>query len=337
MPSKNKNTLVILLLICAILVTFASTVGPVKIILVAIAIFLAFLPFCSKHLGKIRFLATDLFCHPIIINALIPTRFGCIKHDNLGDDLNWFLIKKLQKRSVSLLCDSIVGRICKLENYLVIGSTVTILTNKKTIIWGAGAIDGSRPLKAIPKKICAVRGPLTRKYFLDKGIACPPIYGDPAFLTKFFYKPQKEKNHKLGIIPHYIDFHSEKFHTLKNNPDILFIRMQNYESVQSVIDQITSCEMILSSSLHGLILSETYDIPNIWMKVSDNIDGGTFKYQDYFESIGVYNAEPYLFNGNESKEELLDLFGKYQKGRINLKPLVDAAPFDLNLNLEDIV
>ena len=73
------------------------------------------------------------------------------------------------------------------------------------------------------------------------------------------------------------------------------------------------------------------------MKVSDNIDGGTFKYQDYFESIGVYNAEPYLFNGNESKEELLDLFGKYQKGHINLKPLVDAAPFDLNLNLEDVV
>ena len=336
MHLKTRTWLILFILACLALMMFGSLVGVFGQLFLFLMIFSTSLPICARHLGKIRFFFVDLFFHPIYINAFIKVRFGCIKHYNLGDELNWFLLRKMQNHNISLLNESIIGRFCKKENYLIIGSTIALMANQRTIVWGAGAIDDCRPLKAIPHKVCAVRGPLTRKYFLDRGIECPPIYGDPALLTSFFYKPHVGKKYKLGVIPHYVDFCSEKFCTLKKDREILFIKMQNYESVQTVINQIASCEKVISSSLHGLILSETYGVPNIWMKVSDNIDGGRFKYQDYYESIGINDAEPYLLNGLETREDLLRLFDGYKKGSLDLKPLIEAAPFKLNLKLEDI-
>jgi pyruvyltransferase len=336
MHLKTRTWLIILLLSCLSFVFLNSSVGVWGSSFFVLLIFLSSLPICARHLGKIRFLFVDLFLQPIIINAIVSVRFGLIRHFNLGDDLNWFLVKRMQKRSVSLLGSSILGRFCNKKNYLVIGSTIALLSNNKTVIWGAGAIDGSRPLKGIPQKVCAVRGPLTRRYLLERGVDCPPIYGDPALLMKYFYKPLTGKKYKLGIIPHYTDFSSKKFCDLKKDQEILFIQMRDYKSVQTVINQIASCEKIISSSLHGLILSETYDIPNVWIKVSDNIDGGSFKYQDYYESIGITDAKPYLLKGNETKNQLLGLFAGYRKGRIDLKPLIMAAPFELNIKSEDI-
>lgn len=291
-----------------------------------------------QPLIHLRFLFIELFFRTITINAYMFTRFGMLTHFNLGDDLNWFLIKKIQPFQVSLLNKSILSRLpfYKKENFLIIGSTISFLTNERTVIWGAGAMDDKSPLCAKPKKVCAVRGPLTRNYLLKNGVNCPPIYGDPALLTKFFYRPRIGKKYKLGIIPHYVDYYSEKFKELKKDPEILFIKMHHYKNIATVLDQIVSCEKIISSSLHGLILSETYDVPNIWIKVSNNISGGNFKYMDYYESIGIYNAKPYLFTGKESLKELIHLFNNYKKGHIDLNPLIKAAPFELNLKKENL-
>lgn len=68
----------------------------------------------------------------------------------------------------------------------------------------------------------------------------------------------------MGIIPHYVDYklpYVEEFR--KEHPEILFIDLQNYKKWHDIIDQILSCEKIISSSLHGLILSDAYGIPNI--------------------------------------------------------------------------
>ena len=68
------------------------------------------------------------------------------------------------------------------------------MTNKKTIIWGGGVIDNKSSLREKPLKVCAVRGPLTRQYLLEKGNKCPAIYGDPAMLIKYIYEPQVKKH-----------------------------------------------------------------------------------------------------------------------------------------------
>jgi pyruvyltransferase len=69
-----------------------------------------------------------------------------------------------------------------LKNYLVIGSTIDLLCKDNTEVWGAGIIYGEQVLKIKPKKVFAVRGPLTRKVLLDNGVDCSAVFGDLALL-----------------------------------------------------------------------------------------------------------------------------------------------------------
>ncbi len=64
----------------------------------------------------------------------------------------------------------------------------------------------------------------------------------------------------------------------KYKDDIWVIDIQgNWENV---IDDINRCEFIASSSLHGIITADSYNIPSLWIKMSDKITGGNFKFQD---------------------------------------------------------
>lgn len=56
----------------------------------------------------------------------------------------------------------------------------------------------------------------------------------------------------------------------------------------SFIDQITQCELVISSSLHGIILAESYGIPAV-LFLPPALDNTLFKYQDYYYSTGRHS------------------------------------------------
>ncbi|MFQ8823549.1 MAG: polysaccharide pyruvyl transferase family protein [[Ruminococcus] lactaris] len=43
--------------------------------------------------------------------------------------------------------------------------------------------------------------------------------------------------------------------------------MSKYENWTDIIDLICSCKMVLSESLHGLIVAESYSIPSVWVEI----------------------------------------------------------------------
>lgn len=219
-------------------------------------------------------------------------------------------------------------------NYLMIGSTIDQLCNSQTIIWGAGVIDGNSELPAKPLKVLAVRGPLTRQYLLNKGVDVPPVYGDPALLLKYWYKPTVGKKYKLGIIPHFDDFDHPALVGLKNNPEILIIKMEGYRDWLEVLEQVCSCAYIASSSLHGLIMSEAYDIPNLWIELSGKLMGGHFKFHDFFLSINQDRPQPFVVREGMGVDEIMNTLSSYKKGSIDLNPLINAAPFRMYLTRE---
>ncbi len=58
----------------------------------------------------------------------------------------------------------------------------------------------------------------------------------------------------------------------------------NTNDYQSVIDQIVQSKLIISSSLHGIILSDSYGVPSVFYRgVDPRVD---FKYMDYYASTG---------------------------------------------------
>ncbi len=202
---------------------------------------------------------------------------------NWGDDLNPILANKLSNKNVQYIDFS-----NDVEKYLFIGSILS-MAGPLTSIYGSGFIHSDDVLSYMPKSIISVRGPLTRNILVKKyGIECPEVYGDPSYLYKDYYKPiNTDKKYKLGILPHYID---KKLPFLSKKVDgVKIIDIQG--DINTVIDDVNQCESIISSSLHGLIISHMYNIPFKWVVMSNNVYGGDFKFRDWMGSCG-FNDNP---------------------------------------------
>jgi pyruvyltransferase len=219
------------------------------------------------------------------------------------------LIKELNKKEVILVAGSILGR----------GG------DYNSTIWGSGFISINSKLKSVPKKICAVRGPLTREIILSQNIDCPKIYGDPALLLPKYYNPKIEKKYALGIIPHYYHYDNHKDYIQSiSNQDTLVIDIR--EGIFPVIDKILSCNKIASSSLHGIIVSDAYDIPSIRLEFPTKLSGGNFKFYDYLLSVNRSDLNPFIITKETTAKDIIKSIEKI-KIQIDLNKLLSACPF----------
>lgn len=271
----------------------------------------------------------------ILVNAYFKWNCGKIKNFNWGDDINYYLFKELTGKELVSYTHLLYNRLhVKKNNILAIGSIIEYLTNSSSVIWGSGAIFGVAPLKEKPTKVLAVRGPLTRRYLINQGIDCPEVYGDPALLVKYVYKPNLKKKYRIGIIPHYIDLKSDPILNFQNSRDdkhVTLINIQEYSDWHNFINQINECEFIISSSLHGIIISDAYNIANLWVEFSDKVVGNGFKFKDYFASVKRNVDEPIVVKQKIDLEYLVSLKELYTPISIDLKPLIASCPFcDLN-------
>lgn len=202
---------------------------------------------------------------------------------------------------------------------------------KNIVIWSSGIID-SHDTFSEPTKVLCVRGPLTRKRFLELGYNCPEIYGDIGLLLPRFYQPKTTKKYKIGIIPHFVDldFCKKLFPKLK---DVKIIDVCN--DVENVINEINECEMTISSSLHGIIVSHAYNIKSCWVKFSDKIIGDGIKFLDYYYSINLNKVKsPIVIDSNflskiNNIDCLADLIQKYPNPKfpLNTEKLFKTCPF----------
>jgi pyruvyltransferase len=169
-------------------------------------------------------------------------------------------------------------------DYIMVGSIARVASTRHTVL-GSGVMTAN-PVLSPEAKWLWVRGPRTRHAVLANGGDCPQIYGDPALLLPRIVSPSKEKKHKIGIIPHYIDY----VWTEKNYHDHNVIKIINADP-KLVIEEITSCEKIISSSLHGIIAAHAYGIPAAWVKFSNQLAGDDTKFHDHYEAVGL-TAQP---------------------------------------------
>jgi pyruvyltransferase len=157
------------------------------------------------------------------------------------------------------------------KKLMVIGSELH-RARKGDVIWGQGIRKTiHRTLRGV--KVLAVRGVLAHEYI--HGVKIPDVYGDPALLMPLIYNPETEKKHKIGIIPHFSD--------KDNHPDGHVIHVSLHW--RDFIKEILSCERIISSSLHGIILAEAYGIPAEWA-IFGNTWKWRLKYFDYLTGTG---------------------------------------------------
>lgn len=242
------------------------------------------------------------------------------KGTNFGDAINPILISKLFNSDVVWVDYKYFP-----FKYLIAIGSVLQKSNKNSFIWGSGFISDSSICYEKPSKVFAVRGPKTRKKLLDLGIPCPEVYGDPALLLPKIYTPKNSKKYKLGIIPHYVDKDNTLLDKFKENDDVLIIDIKNPNHFE-FIDLLYSCEKIASSSLHGLIVSDAYKIPSLWIELSNNVKGNGFKFLDYFESVGRVEKESYKLNEDLTLDIIIKQFPEYEI-KIDLDKLINSYPY----------
>lgn len=274
----------------------------------------------------------------VAVRASIIQKHGKLVHTNWGDDLNLYLLEKISGKKILFYP---LGRIADFINFpciLGIGSIISFWNLNGKIVTGSGVISDSsiEYIRGIPKKVCFVRGPISRKILESKGIETPELCGDLGLTLPLYYKPSFFKKHMVGIVPHFVDENLPSLAEIKKNyPEIKIISVRNYKKWTDVIDSIASCEFIFSSSLHGLIASEAYNIPCQWISFSDKEEkinwkpGWELKFHDFFSSIGKNETEYEM----SSKDNVLKLAEKFKKeyvpGKINAGKLIEALPSGL--------
>lgn len=236
---------------------------------------------------------------------------------NWGDALNPVLVELISGRRVQAIEGLHVDR------YMVIGSILGG-ANSLAEVWGSGFIAESDETVGRPRAVHAVRGPLSRDMLLKQGIGCPEIYGDPALLLPRFFNPEVSKNHKIGIIPHFSDKGHPWVESQCNNPQVRIIDIES--GIGNFVRAVKACDMILSSSLHGLICADAYGIPNVWIKLSDILLGGAFKFRDYRFSIGAKEPVAIDIAKNPPLAEVVAAV-EFHRLNIDLGKLFLACPF----------
>lgn len=200
---------------------------------------------------------------------------------NFGDWIGPYLYERLTG-TLPVFCPPSPRWPCKV--YSLAGSIMRkIVREEVSIVWGSGIIS-KQDVFSKPYRICAVRGPYTKARCEELGFSCPEVYGDPAILMPEVFNPSIEKKSKLGIIPHFVDY-DYACEAYGGSEEVFIIDVT--KSVENVISDINSCEATASSSLHGLIISQSYGIPSAWISLSDNLEGDDVKFLDYFSAGGI--------------------------------------------------
>lgn len=240
---------------------------------------------------------------------------------NFGDILNPYIVEKLSGRPPFFASRD--------QAILAIGSIIKFAM-PGTHVWGSGTPRMTDRLNA-KANYHAVRGPLTRQLVLESGGQCPEVYGDAAWFLPQIYEPKPtEQKYKLGMIRHYTnDGEVETGEGVLNIP----LLRAGYEGIEDFIDELNSCEAILTTSLHGLIVAHAYGIPARWCEVVDaktHIAGDGTKHHDYMMSVGIEPEPPLELH----KDTLITLdwtkeANRLPRKQIDLTALANAAPFEI--------
>lgn len=246
---------------------------------------------------------------------------------NFGDMLAPFLFLRIARR-LARFCNVRGERLPQeVEINVTVGSLLEHLGHNapNCVLWGPGLIAPLDSKMLAPKCIRAVRGPLTRAELVKQGIDCPAVYGDPALLLPRLYNPRVNQRYTVGIIPHYVDWEHPWVQRQRSHPGTLVLDVR--KPVRRFIRDLKSCEVILSSSLHGIIGADAYGIPSFWIEISDRVLGEGFKFRDYFASVGVEPYEPRHIESEDVPLQEVCANAREHALDIDLDLLMNACPF----------
>lgn len=228
----------------------------------------------------------------------------CISN-NIGDLLTPWLIEKITGQTPLY----VPYEVC-FPKYMVSGSILNHAC-KYTTVWGAGIASHKDNIDSNIDCI-SVRGPLTARIVrLQTGIPVE-IVGDSAWLMPRFYAPEIcDKRYKAGIVPHYL--HQAEVSEWIGDRNIKLINV--FDAPEKFVKDLCNCDVIYSSSLHGLVIADAYGVPSRWIECTAKLGGDGMKFYDHLI------VRDCLCDTNMPVLDKLKLFVKYNESHIAVPEL----------------
>ena len=217
--------------------------------------------------------------------SIIPLHWWDLK-PNFGDEIGPYLVEKITQKPVV----NIYG-VTGVPGIMSVGSILHHLDKPGMEVWGSGLMHDNveKIISAYkhlpPPRILAVRGKLTAEVLKQKlHWDIPDVFGDPGLLMPQFYKPKNnaEAKDKIVILPHHS--HLKIFNALDFGEGTFLSNVG--KGLLNVIDDIANAKCCISTSLHGLIVAQAYNVPWVWIRLADQkLAGDDFKFEDFFTTL----------------------------------------------------
>jgi pyruvyltransferase len=191
------------------------------------------------------------------------------KSSNFGDALSPWLVERITGEKPTFVSPN-DGR-----PFIVTGSIFK--GDIRGVVWGAGCAFEREVENVNPPgdlEIAAMRGKLSTEAVMNAGHS-PTAYGDPGFLLPCFYTPKVYPKVNVAIMCSWVDYDD----VILKFPGVPVINSMDH-GIEGTVDRIFSCDLLLSSTLHGLVAGAAYGIPTRWVSFSDRMVGDGFKYRD---------------------------------------------------------
>lgn len=164
-------------------------------------------------------------------------------------------------------------------------------------VWGTGFLQDEQDVAPVFRlrkaNIVAVRGKVTLAILKRlKLTVTGGGLGDPGLLYPMLLESMPMKKHEVGIVPHYMDADAGAavVESLRRNGcDACLVDVMNPDPVET-LRKIAECETVVSSSLHGCIVSDGMRIPNHQISFSTlgySKEDYLLKYRDYYSALDM--------------------------------------------------
>jgi len=211
---------------------------------------------------------------------------------------------------------ALVSGICQRETiwvpsgdtpHLLATGSILSMATPTSLVWGSGVMHPDIGVGSPrPENIYALRGRLSRDALARHAGNIPDVpLGDPAWLAAGLLGIRRSDSppFRLGVVAHYVDRCHPHIQSLLRQDGV--IDLDVHEEPTTFLRMMSCCGAVASTSLHGLIFAESLGIPNTWMKVSDEIIGGSFKFDDWFSVCGQPQRHPLELGSGQSVASLI--------------------------------
>jgi pyruvyltransferase len=158
-----------------------------------------------------------------------------------------------------------------------------------------------------------------------------PVVGDPGLLVPFLWPKcgrACSPSCDVCLLLHHNDGNDEGILKEQKDNGACFLGANGVSyPPERVTEFLLNCKLVVSSSLHGLIVAEAFGVKARWLSIGASArTEGVFKYQDYYTGSG---RDPDVARPAKSLEEAIRLGGAPPIPReYNISELIEAFPYD---------